>query len=179
MKGRSGTRMLSAAQVARFCDVDLKTIHNWADKGKISCWRTLGRHLRFRRLDVVDFLRAYGFSLPDSLRETRPTVTMIDEDSAVLASARRVLSGRFEITTFDHIVQGLIALAAEDPDVLVLGDNRILEVGVVAAHVAASPATRHVRVVTLGMQSPHAAASVPTQDLVKLRQTLEHLTGIE
>jgi hypothetical protein len=104
---------------------------------------------------------------------------MIDDDNAVLASARRVLSGRFEITTFDHVIQGLIALTAEDPDVLVLGDNRLLDVGVVAAHVAASPATRHIRIVTVGIQSPHATAWVPARDLVKLRQTLEHLTGIE
>jgi len=32
----SGSRVLSAVQVARLCDVDLKTIHNWANRGKIA-----------------------------------------------------------------------------------------------------------------------------------------------
>ena len=28
--------MLTASQIARFCQVDLKTIHNWADRGRIA-----------------------------------------------------------------------------------------------------------------------------------------------
>jgi len=49
--------LFTASEVARFCQVDLKTIHNWADRGEIRHFRTPGRHLRFRRVDVLDFLR--------------------------------------------------------------------------------------------------------------------------
>ncbi|HEX2675074.1 MAG TPA: helix-turn-helix domain-containing protein, partial [Polyangiales bacterium] len=53
--------LFTASEVARFCQVDLKTIHNWADRGEIRHFRTPGRHLRFRRVDVLDFLRKYGY----------------------------------------------------------------------------------------------------------------------
>ena len=59
--------LFTASEVARFCQVDLKTIHNWADRGEIRHFRTPGRHLRFRRVDVLDFLRKYGY--PPDLQE--------------------------------------------------------------------------------------------------------------
>src|SRR5882757_8137614 len=63
-----GAELFTASQLARFCQVDLKTIHNWADKGEVRHFRTPGRHLRFRRADVIEFLRKYGYPVPDSLR---------------------------------------------------------------------------------------------------------------
>ncbi len=119
---REARRLLTATQIAAFCDVDLKTIHNWADRGKIRGWRTRGRHLRFRRLDVVDFLRAYGFPIPDALREGRPRVVAVDADRDGLGWVRRALTRRFEVTAFEHVVDGLVALAEADPDVALLGD---------------------------------------------------------
>ena len=37
--------LFTASDVARFCQVDLKTIHNWSEKGEIRHFRTPGRHL--------------------------------------------------------------------------------------------------------------------------------------
>src|SRR5215471_21478596 len=91
--------LLTASKVARFCHVDLKTIHNWADKGEIKHFRTPGRHLRFRRLDVLDFLRKYGYPIPELLRVGRPKVVVIDDDPNVLAGVRRSLGRRFDVTT--------------------------------------------------------------------------------
>ena len=48
-RARKPKDLFTASQIARFCQVDLKTIHNWADRGQIQHFRTPGRHLRFRR----------------------------------------------------------------------------------------------------------------------------------
>jgi len=176
---RAAGRTLSATQVAAFCDVDLKTIHNWADRGKIPCWRTPGRHLRFRRLDVVDFLRAYGFALPDALRTARPDVLVVDGDPEELAWARRALSRRFELVTFDSVVGGLLALAAIDPEVLVLGDVSPLDPSVIAERVRASAPTRHVRIVTLGAEARGAAAWASRSDVAGLRDAMHRMTGVQ
>jgi hypothetical protein len=37
--------LFTAPEVARFCKVDLKTIHNWVDRQQIEHFRTPGRHL--------------------------------------------------------------------------------------------------------------------------------------
>jgi excisionase family DNA binding protein len=176
---RAAGRTLSAAQVAAFCEVDLKTIHNWANRGKVPSWRTPGRHLRFRRLDVVDFLRAYGFALPDALRGTRPEVAVIDEDSETLAWTRRVLSRRFELVTFDSVVGGLLALPTTNPEVLVLGDVSPLDAGAIVGPMSVSAATRHVRIVTLGADAKGASAWASRSDVAGLREAMERVTGVQ
>ncbi len=185
---REARRLLTATQIAAFCSVDLKTIHNWADRGKIRGWRTSGRHLRFRRLDVVDFLRAYGFAIPDALRETRPRVVAVDADRDGLGWMRRVLARRFELATFEHVVDGLVALTQSDPDVALFGDLSPLDAQSVAMRLRSVEATHHVRVVTLGPpvaglsangSSRSSGSVVARGDTAKLREVMERVTGLD
>lgn len=43
---------LGVPEVAGLLGVDEKTIRNWADTGRLQCWRTPGGHRRFRRADI-------------------------------------------------------------------------------------------------------------------------------
>lgn len=80
-------KLLTASDLATLCEVDLKTIHNWVDRGRIAHFRTPGRHLRFRAADVAEFLRAWGYSVPRELARasarmimavgTKDTVTLV------------------------------------------------------------------------------------------------------
>jgi excisionase family DNA binding protein len=74
--GRARGSVYTAQTVADFCEVDLKTVHHWADRGKVPHFRTDGRHLRFRRNDIVRFLRAHGYPLPEALVRARPSVAL-------------------------------------------------------------------------------------------------------
>jgi excisionase family DNA binding protein len=185
---REARRLLTATQIAAFCDVDLKTIHNWADRGKLRGWRTSGRHLRFRRLDVVDFLRAYDFAIPDALRESRPRVLAVDADREGLAWMRRSLTRRFEVTAFEHLVDALLALREADPDVALFGDVWPLEAETVATRLRGLDATRHVRIVTLGppvvgviaeAAALESVSTVSRGDTARLREVMERVTGLD
>jgi excisionase family DNA binding protein len=156
--------LLSATQLARFCSVDLKTVHNWANKGKIPGTRTAGRHLRFRPLDVVDFLRAYAFDLPEALRHFRLRVLLVDGNPAALAASQRALSRRFEVSVAEHVVDGLLAVATLLPDVMVVGDVAPLDAATLEARLHALDPTRHVRV-------------VPRGDPARIREVVERLLG--
>lgn len=59
----------TARDMARICGVDLKTIHNWVERGRIQHFRTPGRHLRFHPSDVAKFLRTWGFTFPPELED--------------------------------------------------------------------------------------------------------------
>lgn len=65
----------TAADLAGFCGVDPKTIHNWARRGRIACFRTPGGHLRVHPVDALSFLRASGFAVPAAVVEAQPTAT--------------------------------------------------------------------------------------------------------
>jgi excisionase family DNA binding protein len=180
--------LFTASDVARFCQVDLKTIHNWADKGEIRHFRTPGRHLRFRRLDVLDFLRKYGYPIPEVLRTGKPKVVAVDDDPTVLATLRRTLSRRFELTTFQDPFDALLAVGSIQPDALVLDVKmpgldgvRCLE------RLRSIDATSHIRCI---IYSDHEemkknATEAGAYDFIKkgeaadLRDSLERLMGLE
>jgi excisionase family DNA binding protein len=61
----------TASDVASVANVDLKTIHNWVNKGKLPHFRTPGRHLRFRPREVVPVLRGMGFTIPVEVEARR------------------------------------------------------------------------------------------------------------
>lgn len=180
--------LFTASDVARFCQVDLKTIHNWADKGEIRHFRTPGRHLRFRRLDVLDFLRKYGYPIPEVLRTGKPKVVVVDEDPTVLAAIRRTLAKKFDLTTFQDPFDALVAVGSLQPDALVLDVKtpgldgvRCLE------RLRSIDATAHIRCIVYSAheESKKPATEAGAYDFIKkgelaeLRDSLERLMGLE
>jgi excisionase family DNA binding protein len=180
--------LFTASDVARFCQVDLKTIHNWADKGEIRHFRTPGRHLRFRRLDVLDFLRKYGYPIPEALRMGKPKVVAVDADPAVLAALRKTLSKKFELTTFQDPFDALVAVGSLQPDALILDVDmpgldgiRCLE------RLRSIEATAHIRCIVFSARddAKKAATDAGAYDFIKkgelgdLRDSLERLMGLE
>jgi excisionase family DNA binding protein len=180
--------LYTAAELARFCRVDLKTIHNWVAKNAIRHHRTPGRHLRFYRLDVVDFLRAYGYSIPDEVRAPRARVAVTHADAGQLAALRRALSRKFDVIEHADPFDALVALTTMAPEALIL-DVALL--GPIAPRCVASlrdnPVTRHVRVLALGddetsrapLMAAGAIAYVPRDEPVEAREILERAAGVE
>ncbi|HVY48740.1 MAG TPA: response regulator [Minicystis sp.] len=187
-KEPSQPELFTASDVARFCQVDLKTIHNWADKGEIRHFRTPGRHLRFRRLDVLDFLRKYGYPIPEVLRNGKPKVIVVDDDPATLAALRRTLARRFDLTTFQDPFDALIAVGNLQPDAMIfdvkmpgLDGVRCLE------RLRSIDATSHIRCIVYSThdEMKKNATEAGAYDFIKkgeaaeLRDSLERLMGLE
>jgi excisionase family DNA binding protein len=179
--------LFTASQIARFCQVDLKTIHNWADRGQISHFRTPGRHLRFRRPHVLDFLRKYGYPIPDELEAERPRVALfvdgLREKDKVLAS----LQTTFEVVDYPDPLTGLLQIGEQPPDAIVLGAQvGDLSGAEIIDALKRGNNTRHVRAILLagGEADKQAAleagasAYVSASDTKGLRDTLEALMGI-
>jgi excisionase family DNA binding protein len=178
--------LFTASEVAKFCQVDLKTIHNWADRGEIRHFRTPGRHLRFRRVDVLDFLRRYGYPVPDVLKQGRTRVHVLDEDAATLESLDRSLAARFEVRTFSEPVDALIAIGSDTPDVVVLDvAGARLDGLATIARLRALDGTQHVRIVAYSSRADRrqqsldagAAAFVQKPDVSKLIESIDSLAG--
>jgi excisionase family DNA binding protein len=178
-------KLFTASDIAKFCHVDTKTIHNWANRGKLPHSRTAGRHLRFHRVDVLEFLRAYGYPVPAALLAGRPRVAVIDADAAVVASVRRALTRKFDVKAFTDTTEGLVWLGVLRPDALVLGEVDLADATTLVARVRAVPLTRHVRVVVCGAHPDERDAALragasewaPRADATRIREALERVTG--
>lgn len=180
--------LFTASEVARFCQVDLKTIHNWSERGEIRHFRTPGRHLRFRRADVLDFLRKYGYPIPDVLSEGRPRVVALTDDDGAASGVQKALAKQFDVSTSGDALGALVAMGAETPDVLVV-DAKVggIEAVSIMAALKQHDATRNVRTVLYADDSEAhsrkaldggASACVEKGDIATLRETLESLLGL-
>jgi excisionase family DNA binding protein len=184
----SPPELFTASQFARFCHVDLKTIHNWADKGEVRHFRTPGRHLRFHRADIVEFLRKYGYPVPALLRAGKPKVVAVDDDPHILASIRRALGRRFEVTTFQDPLDALVALGKVEPDAIVIDvQMRGLDGMRCLERLKANETTSKIRTIVFSAQQDKRRAVldagandfVPKGDVGLLRESIERLVGSE
>lgn len=175
--------LLTAADVARCCRVDIKTIHNWASRGELPHFRTPGRHLRFRRADVLDFLRHYGYPVPAWLLRGPPSVALLGP-AAELAALQSNLGSDFTLSLFSEPCGFLLAVGAAPPDAAVLLSILAppcpppLLVQVLRAHAG----TEHTRLVTIGPPENNgldlgASAHLPSLEPGALHHTLTALLG--
>jgi len=186
-RSRRTKDLFTASQIARFCQVDLKTIHNWADRGRIAHFRTPGRHLRFRRPHVLDFLRKYGYPIPDELDAARPRVALLVNGNQTKQRLLEYLGAAFDVAYYPDPLDGLLRIGEQPPDAVVLAATvghlsgpEIIEALKRGSH------TKHVRAVLFAdgeadrqaALDAGASAHVSESDLTGLRDTLEALMGI-
>ena len=184
---RKSKDLFTASQIARFCQVDLKTIHNWAERGRITHFRTPGRHLRFRRPHVLDFLRKYGYPIPEELNAARPRVALLVNGSSIKARVVTSLSPAFEVADYGEPVEALLGIGVQPPDAVVLAAKlgRLSAADIIGA-LKRVRHTQHVRAVLFSNDESErqaaleagASAHVSESDLVGLRDTLEALMGV-
>ncbi|HEY8079250.1 MAG TPA: helix-turn-helix domain-containing protein [Labilithrix sp.] len=180
----SGLILYTAQDVARFCEVDLKTVHHWADKGKVACFRTEGRHLRFRRNDLVRFLRAHGYPMPDSVARARASVALAALGEPDLA---KKLGARFTVRRHTSAIGAIASMLSEQPDAVVFALD---DVSLGGAHaigaLKAAPETAWPMLAALAADEAGAAAArsagadlaLPMRDAQKLPAELARLLAV-
>lgn len=114
-----GEKLLTASDLAALCEVDLKTIHNWVDRGRIAHFRTPGRHLRFRAADVAEFLRAWGYSVPRELARASARSIVVVGGKEAMTHVTRALDGA-QVRHITHPYDALVHAGADPADVLIV-----------------------------------------------------------
>lgn len=178
--------LFTAPEVARFCKVDLKTIHNWVDRQQIEHFRTPGRHLRFRRVDVIDFLRRFNYPVPDELQPRKPAVYVLSSDSAFAAALKRTCGAEMALAVFDNVMDFGLRSGHAPPDAIIL-DATFGEADAddLVGSLRQSPVAASCRVILCSDRQPgsgdfkRAAVDgwVPRASMRDLRSTLEALLG--
>jgi excisionase family DNA binding protein len=181
-----------ASQVASIWNVDLKTVHNWVEKGDMEAFRTPGRHLRFRRRSLLSFLRRYNMAVPADLAPERPQVMILASTPERVERLRALLAPRYEVIAQADAVAGLAELGMLSAgagliDAAVVSlpapgvdDQRWLEA------ILHHPDTRYTRVVTVGgdasqkhrWQAAGVVATVDPESLEQVGPVLDQALGL-
>lgn len=86
---------LTTYQVSRYLNVDLTTVINWCDQGKIRAYRTPGGHRRVEPMDFLSFLKEFQLPIPkEFVHEVsgERRVLIVDDESEI----RRVVAKAFQ-----------------------------------------------------------------------------------
>lgn len=169
----------TAQDVARFCEVDLKTIHHWADAGKIEHHRTEGRHLRFRRNHVLTFLRAHGYPLHPELTHVRPSVMVALPSIPFDGEALALLHDVFAVRQHDAALHAVARLVATEPDALVLSANDATLGSASLLALKNDPATSWITLVVVGEATGLPAdRAIGETELPRLAEVLTELLAV-
>lgn len=169
-------KLLTASDLAALCEVDLKTIHNWVDRGRIAHFRTPGRHLRFRAADVAEFLRAWGYTVPRELARASSRTALLIGGKEVAAHVGRALGDSMPVRQASHPYDALVLAGAEPADVYIMDPREVArdvdpEAMLEALHRASAQAT-FVVLSDDGKDVPAFAVQVPRGDVEALRAAL-------
>ncbi len=179
--------LFTAPEVAQFCKVDLKTIHNWVDREQIKHFRTPGRHLRFRRKDVLDFLKRFDYPIPSELKRDEPSVLVLAVSSSTGLATRKLLGAGLSIDIHEDLFDLLLKAGQQPPDIIVAeAEFPGLDLGKLRATLEHSPLTRTCKLVVLttderpmaSAERAHADAWVARSAPRELRAVLESMLGL-
>lgn len=115
--------LFTAPQVAKICSTDLKTIHNWVNRGEIKFFRTPGRHLRFRRQDILDFLVKFGYPVPEGFSPAKHKAIVIDATEETASSIANALSEDMDVKTFTDHFDALLQIGKDKPSLVLVNCN--------------------------------------------------------
>ena len=153
-------KIFTTYEVSQYCSVDLSTVINWIDEGRMLAYKTPGGHRRVRKQDLVHFLKEYRMPMPaDLVKRDRRRILIVDDERAVvdlIVRAVKKLRKKCEVdTAFDGFEAGR-KLATFELDLVILD---LMLPGIdgfkVCKNIRMDKKTRHIKVLAItGFDSP-------------------------
>ena len=114
--------LLTPRELADLCGVSPDTVRSWCFRKQIKFATTPGGHKRFRRQDVLDFLKERGFPLPQTDKISPIKVLVVDDEDAFRHSLVAALQKEiaFNVKEAADGYEAGRLIGEFEPDVLVL-----------------------------------------------------------
>lgn len=85
---------LTTGDIAKYCDVNLRTVIRWIEKGHLKSFKLPGRgNNRILITDFLAFMDEYQIPIPKEFRSYLQRVLIIDDDELMSRSINRVIKG--------------------------------------------------------------------------------------
>lgn len=144
-------KLLTASDVAQLCEVDLKTIHNWVDRGCIPHFRTPGRHLRFQAIDIANFLREWGYAIPRRFYAEIAQAVMVIGGKEATNTVVKAAGLTATVQLIDDLYDALLRVGQEPTTAVVLDPSVVQAYGdLIVQVVAALKRSYSITVIALG-----------------------------
>lgn len=115
-------KILTSGEIAEYCNVTLRTVIRWIDKGHLQAYKLPGRgNNRIQVADFLDFLNANHMPIPDDFKASSKKVLIVDDDPSVAKALSRIIrSLDYEYKVATDGFQAGLELAAFQPQLITL-----------------------------------------------------------
>lgn len=119
---RTTMALLRPSELARLWELHPKTVYLWIREGKLPAFRTPGAQYRVRTDDARAYCEKNNLPpLPRAVTSPGGTVAAIGKPSASMRALARACKARgTSFVAFSSVLEGLLGVAAEAPDVLAI-----------------------------------------------------------
>jgi excisionase family DNA binding protein len=125
--------LLRPSELARLWELHPKTVYLWIREGKLPAIKTPGAQYRVRSDDARAYCVKNNLPMPRTLTSPEGTVAAIGKPSPALRALAKACKARgTTFLTWATALEGLLAVAGETPDVLVI-DAKLEDVKVAQA----------------------------------------------
>jgi excisionase family DNA binding protein len=117
--------VLSTHNIAKILNVDISSVSNWIDSGKLRAYRTPGGHRRVKREDFMHFIKEYNMPIKTRV-EDGCKILIVDDEESIRASIRKIIEKKFPSVEIFEAGDGFSAgkiLGIEKVDILLLDIN--------------------------------------------------------
>ncbi|OGS45950.1 MAG: hypothetical protein A2539_06450 [Elusimicrobia bacterium RIFOXYD2_FULL_34_15] len=123
---------LTTFQISKLLHVDISTVIDWIDSGKIPAYKTPGGHRRIEINDLIDFLKKYKMPIPEELNATGniqktqnniKKILIVDDEEGILKFISIVIKKFFKDVDIELASDGFVAgrkIAEFKPDLIIL-----------------------------------------------------------
>lgn len=113
--------LLRPSELARMWELHPKTVYLWIKEGKLPAIKTPGAQYRVRSDDARAYCEKNGLPMPRSIASPAGVVGAIGRPGPVLRALAKACKARgTELVTWPSALEGLLAVAGDTPDVLVI-----------------------------------------------------------
>lgn len=100
-------KTFSTGDIAKFCDVNLRTVIRWIEKGELEGFKLPGRgNNRVTEQAFLAFLNCHNIPIPDELKESQTAnsnkILIVDDEVQIAKAIQRVLRGAGYHTSLAH-----------------------------------------------------------------------------
>ena len=115
-------KTLSSGDVAKYCDVNLRTVIRWIEKGHLKAHKLPGRgNNRVLVTDFLKFLTEHEMPVRKELSDSTNKILVIDDEPSMASAIKRVLKKvGFQIETASDGLEAGVKLSEFQPSLLIL-----------------------------------------------------------
>jgi two-component system response regulator VicR len=118
------TKSLTTGEIAKYCQVNLRTVIRWIAAGKLKGYKLPGRgNNRVQIDDFIDFLKLHRMPIPSDLlpKTTAPSILIVDDELIFGTAIRRILrKDNYDCAIATDGFQAGVMLKTLKPDLMTL-----------------------------------------------------------